>query len=209
MTAEARRYGALLATLDAWTADARARHPGVIPCRGGCTACCHGPFDISAADALLLRETVAALPADTRAALLGRAATAASRQLERAPDWPAPFAVAALGEERFDALCETLADDPCPCLADGLCLVYEGRPAVCRMMGLGLASTGGRVMENGCPIQEEFPAYAALPAQQFDLDAFEQREEACLGEAGLALFQSATQAGYETTIALALLTNPA
>ena len=30
-------YRELLERLDRWFADARARHPGVIPCTGGCT----------------------------------------------------------------------------------------------------------------------------------------------------------------------------
>ena len=71
-------------------------------------------------------------------------------------------------------------------------------------MGLGLEAPDGRVLDNGCPIQDEFPEYAALPAQPFDLATFEQMEEACLVEAGLALFGTASAAGYETTIALAL-----
>jgi hypothetical protein len=71
-------------------------------------------------------------------------------------------------------------------------------------MGLGLESPDGRVLPNGCPIQSEFPGYRVLPAQSFDLAAFEEKEEACLVEAGLVLFGSAEAAGYETTIALAL-----
>ncbi|HEX5004056.1 MAG TPA: hypothetical protein VFV65_02005, partial [Gemmatimonadales bacterium] len=74
MNQAARRYQALLGTLDRWAAEVRRRHPGVVPCRAGCTACCHGPFDITVADALLLREAVAGLPADARTALLARAA---------------------------------------------------------------------------------------------------------------------------------------
>ncbi len=204
MTSPARRYRALLGSLDAWSAAAHQRHPGVIPCRQGCTACCHGPFDISVADALLLQQTVADLPADRRARLLGRANLAASRQLEVAPDWKAPFDVRELGEERFDSLSEALAEDPCPCLEDGACVVYEGRPTVCRMMGLGLESPDDRRMANGCPIQSEFPAYQALPAQSFDLPAFETTEAACLVEAGLALFKTVEATGYETTVALML-----
>lgn len=42
-------YAQLLARLDQWFAAGRAAG-GVVPCRGGCTACCHGPFDISVAD---------------------------------------------------------------------------------------------------------------------------------------------------------------
>ena len=204
MTPAARRYRALLETLDAWTDQARARHPGVLPCRRGCAACCHGPFDISVADVLLLRESVAALPTERRETLVARADTAAARQRDLVPDWAAPHDVRTLGEAPFDALCEALAADPCPCLEDGACAVYEGRPTVCRIMGLGLAALDGRVLDNGCPIQDEFPEYASLPAQPFDLTAFEQREEASLVEAGLALFGTESAAGYETTIALAL-----
>ncbi len=204
MRAEAERYRILLETLDAWHAAAKLRHPGVIPCRVGCTACCHGPFDISVADVLLLRETVRELPADRREALTARASAAAARQRALAPDWHAPHDVRTLGESRFDALCDALASEPCPCLEAGACAVYAGRPTVCRLMGLGLESPDGRVLPNGCPIQAEFPAYGALPAQPFDLAAFEQTEEACLVEAGLVLFGSAEAAGYETTIALAL-----
>ena len=204
MRAEAERYRALLGLLDAWHAAAKLRHPGVIPCRVGCTACCHGPFDISVADVLLLRETVRELPADRREALTARASAAAARQRALAPDWHAPHDVRTLGESRFDALCDALASEPCPCLEEGACAVYAGRPTVCRLMGLGLESPDGRVLPNGCPIKAEFPAYGALPAQPFDLAAFEQTEEACLVEAGLVLFGSAEAAGYETTIALAL-----
>ena len=204
MTPAARRYRALLETLDAWTDQVRIRHPGVLPCRRGCTACCHGPFDISVADVLLLRESVAALPQEKRESLLERAAAAAARQQELVPGWAAPHDVRTLGEAPFDALCEALAADPCPCLEDGACTVYEGRPTVCRIMGLGLEALDGRQLDNGCPIQDEFPEYAALPAQRFDLAAFEATEEACLVEAGLSLFGTEA-AGYETTIALALV----
>jgi Fe-S-cluster containining protein len=204
MNAAALRYRVLLESLDSWTDEARARHPGVLPCRRGCTACCHGPFDISIADVLLLRETVAALPAVRREALAARVSAAADRQRRLAPDWGPPHDIRALGELRFDALCEALAPEPCPCLEDGGCAVYDGRPTVCRLMGLGLEALDGRVLPNACPIQEDFPAYAALPAQPFDLTAFEAREEACLVEAGLVVFGNSDAAGYETTVALAL-----
>jgi len=208
MNPAALRYRTLLESLDAWTAAAHAAHPGVIPCQRGCTACCHGPFDISMADTLLLQQTVASLPGAQRTALLLRAGATAARQLAVAPDWEAPYDVRVLGEARFDRLCETLVAEPCPCLEDGACAVYEGRPAVCRMMGLGLTSPDDRTLPNACPIQDQFPRYAALPPRSFDLAAFEATEEACLVEAGLAVFGSVDDTGYETTIALALAQMP-
>lgn len=204
MTPAALGYRSLLESLDAWTAAAQQRHPDTIPCKQGCTACCYGPFDISAADVLLLQDTVWELPLGQRGALVARANAAAARQQALAPEWTAPHDVRMLGEARFDGLCEALAADPCPCLEDGACVVYAGRPAVCRMMGLGLESLDDRTLANACPIQDQFPEYAALPAQTFDLTAFETKEEACLVEAGLVLFESTEAAGYETTIALAL-----
>lgn len=206
MSPAALRYRALLEQLDAWTDDARRRHPGVLPCRLGCTACCLGPFDISAADVLLLRETVAALPADRRRVVESQAAAAAHRQQAVEPAWAPPHAVESLGEARFDALCDTLAPEPCPCLVDGACAVYQGRPMVCRLMGLGLEAPDGSIIPNGCPIQSDFPAYATLPPQPFDLGPFEEAEQACLEEAGLLLFGAEDGEGYETTIAMALAT---
>jgi Fe-S-cluster containining protein len=200
------RYRSLLEQLDAWTDDARRRHPGVLPCRQGCTACCHGPFDISAADVLLLRESVAALPPERRRLIHAQAIAAARRQQSIEPSWTAPHAVSSLGEARFDHLCEALAREPCPCLVDGTCAVYEGRPLVCRLMGLSLEAADGGVLPNGCPIQSEFPAYAALPPQPFDLGPFEETEQACLEEAGLQLFGTEEGRRYETTIAMALTT---
>jgi hypothetical protein len=38
-------YRALLEQLDGWFAGARERAGDIVPCRTGCTACCHGPFD--------------------------------------------------------------------------------------------------------------------------------------------------------------------
>lgn len=204
MIPAAARYRTLLEQLDAWTDDARRRHPGVLPCRLGCTACCVGAFDISAADVLLLRETVAELPADLRRVIASRAGASAHRQQAIEPAWPAPHAVESLGEARFDALCDTLASEPCPCLVDGACAVYQGRPLVCRLMGLGLETSDGSVIPNGCPIQSEFPAYAELPPQPFDLGPFEEAEQACLEEAGLLLLGGEDGKGFETTIAMGL-----
>jgi len=198
------RYRTLLEQLDDWTAGARRRHPGVIPCQLGCTACCHGPFDISAADILLLRETVAGLPPSLRARIRAQAEDAARRQQDLAPAWEPPHAVEVLGETAFDALCEALEREPCPCLVDGACAVYAGRPLVCRVMGLGLAAPDGRVLANACPIQADFPPYAALAPQPFDLASFETTEQACLEEAGLHLSGGERSAGFETTIAMAL-----
>jgi Fe-S-cluster containining protein len=175
------KYRSLLPTLDHWFAQGSAdASPGIVPCRAGCTACCHGPFDISPADARLVAQSVARLDAASRAAMQLRAGTQLARYREVIPEWGPPWDITALGDEAFDELVETLAELPCPALGeDGACVIYAGRPATCRMIGLPMADNDGEVLENNCPIQGDFPEYALLAPVPFDLEQFESDAEAC------------------------------
>jgi len=198
----ASEWQTLIARFDRWFEATAERLPGVIPCRAGCTACCHGPFDISAADALLLQEGLAALPATARDQVRTRARDLLGRMQALAPAWAPPFDIQALGDDAFDAIGEALASEPCPLLdADGRCMVYAHRPLVCRMIGLPLLTAEGDILENACPIQADFPAYAALDPIPFDLGALEARERPCQDASALALFGEAGHENYETTIA--------
>lgn len=202
------RYLPVLQELDAWQAAARQAHPGVIPCRPGCSACCHGPFDISVADAALVAEAIATLPAVIRTPLLVRATAQLEQMREVCEELAEPWDVSRLSEEAFDAVCEALAEEPCPCLdTTGSCVIYESRPMVCRVMGLGLLAEEGGEIPNACPIQDEYPAYAGLPAQPFDLSAWEAGEATAMAAAAAQL---GVDPGFETTVAgAALLTLPA
>lgn len=62
-----------------------------------------------------------------------------------------------------------------------------------------------RLIENACPIQEQFPAYAALAPQPFDLEALELEEIECQRAAARRLLGDAGQDDYETTISAAIL----
>jgi Fe-S-cluster containining protein len=195
-------YVELLARLDRWMEAGRRAHPGVVPCRAGCTACCHGPFDVTIADAELIRAAVARMPEDERSEVTARAAALLERIRAVAPDWVPPYDIAALGDERFDRLTDALAGEPCPLLGDdGRCRIYEDRPLVCRLIGLPMQAHAGRVIENACPIQERFPAYAALAPVPFDLEAFEDVELECLRGAAERMLGDASGWGFETTIA--------
>jgi Fe-S-cluster containining protein len=198
----AETYRDLLTRVDRWFHATVERHPGVVPCRSGCTACCHGPFDISAADTLLLREGLATLAPADRAAVAERGARLLGRMREIAPDWGPPWDLRILGEETFDRISEALADEPCPMLdRDGACLVYAFRPLVCRLMGLPMLTAEGELLENACPIQERFPDYLVLDPQLFDLDSLEAAEVACQEGAAGELLGNPTAADFETTIA--------
>ena len=172
-------YTNLLAELDAWFSfGIAAAGPGVVPCSAGCTACCHGPFDISPADAALVAEGVRLLPPEQREAMLIAARAQVARYAEVMPGWERPWNVTALGEEQFDVVSEALAELPCPALSEsGACRIYSHRPATCRLMGLALVTTEGELLENACPIQADFPGYEALPPTPFDLLRFEYEAE--------------------------------
>jgi Fe-S-cluster containining protein len=198
-------YRLLLERLDRWFDDAR-ETTGVIACRAGCSACCHGPFDITVADVELVREGVAALPPADRLEATVRAEAQVLAMAAVDPAWQPPYAVADLGEERFDALIDRFAEEPCPLLdAAGRCRIYRHRPLVCRLIGLGMITPVGRLIENACPIQDAFPAYAALPPYAFDLEALELGEVECQRAAARRLFGDAGLEGYETTIAAAIV----
>jgi Fe-S-cluster containining protein len=195
-------YVELLARLDRWMEAGRRAHPGAVPCRAGCTACCHGPFDVTVADAELIRAAVERMPEDERSEVTARAAALLERMRAVAPDWAPPYDIAALGDERFDRLTDALAGEPCPLLGDdGRCRIYEDRPLVCRLIGLPMQARAGRVIENACPIQERFPAYAALAPVPFDLEDFEDVELECLRGAAERTLGDASGWGFETTIA--------
>lgn len=205
----AARYHVVLERLDRWFEEIARRHPGVIPCRAGCSACCHGPFDISAADTLLLREGLATLSPADREVVRSRGEELLSRMRALAPAWGPPWDLAQLGEDRFDGLVEALAETPCPLLDDqGACRLYAWRPLVCRLIGLPMMTAEGEILENACPIQEQFPEYALLDPQLFDLGALQEAEIRSNEEAAAELFGSSDRAGFETTIAAVVSAPP-
>jgi Fe-S-cluster containining protein len=191
-------YLQLLGQLDNWFAKGvAAAGPGVVPCRVGCTACCHGPFDISPADAQDVHSAVSALPTVIREGVLERASVARERSAEFLPTWGPPWDADTLSEAMIDDLCESQATLPCPALDPdgGSCLIHEARPATCRLTGLGLDASDGLLLENVCPIQGEFPAYASLEATPFDLLRFEREAERWDDEARREGWVSTTVAG--------------
>lgn len=199
-------YPTLLADIDIWQASTKTKYPGVIPCRMGCSACCHGPFDISVADALLVRDAVRSLAPADQADVRSRARAQVGRMQELEPELAPPWDIRPLGERRFDGLAEALDREPCPALdASGACRIYDGRPMICRLMGLGVQTLQGDVIENACPIQEDFPEYRRLEPQVFDMYRWDVAQEPLLASASGELFGTTEWSGYETTIAGAVL----
>lgn len=107
----------LLQIIDSAMAESMRRSGPRVVCRSGCTACCHGPFEISQLDAHRLREGLAALTA-TDPIRAGQVRQRARSVLTLA------------NQELGD-------DDPCPALdpLTGACELYAHRPITCRTFG--------------------------------------------------------------------------
>lgn len=108
------RYRELTAKVDGFFARVQARHAEDMRCGAGCDDCCRTRLTITGVEAATVAAHVATLDPDARAHL----AATARRPLD----------------ER-DPRCAALD-------GDGRCLIYEGRPLVCRSHGVPIRFTG-------------------------------------------------------------------
>lgn len=129
-------YRQLLDEVDTWFTTCLQAGGSTLACRGGCSACCRGLFDITLLDAWLLKGAFVNLTVDTRTQILIRCQSRLSNLLGRWPDLDNPYFLNALPEEEWLSMPE--ADQtPCPLLDEkGYCLVYKARPLTCRLHGL-------------------------------------------------------------------------
>ncbi len=128
-----------------WDEAARETTTGEVSCRAGCFGCCIGLFEISLAEAALVRSGVAALPDEVRADVLARARRIVT---ESARAFPGDAGRGLLDPERTeaadDAYFEVVADRACPMLElpSGSCRIYSARPITCRTYGFAWAKDG-------------------------------------------------------------------
>lgn len=143
-------YRRLLERADAWYRSVQERFPDRVPCGKGCRDCCLGLFDITPADAELLREGMAQAPADVRADIERRARDIVERLRAEFPrlgddldGW---------SEREIDELCDRLGPVECPALGPaGECRLYAHRPLTCRLSGIPVVDVSGAVLyPEGC-----------------------------------------------------------
>ena len=158
-------YGALLEEVDIWFARCLERHPEMIACRAGCSACCRGLFDITLLDALYLRRGFDRLPGEVKTKLSAEA----SRRLEGLtrvnPAFVEPWLLNGIPEADWDALMPEEDETPCLLLSEaGGCLVYDHRPMTCRLNGIPLIDVSGEeLFDEWCTLNftEEDPRHCA------------------------------------------------
>lgn len=143
-------YRRLLERADAWYRAVKERFPDRVPCGKGCRDCCLGLFDISPADAELLREGLAQAPPDVRADVVARSREILERL--RAADPRLGEDLDGWSEREIDELCDGLGPVECPVLGpSGECRLYAHRPLTCRLSGIPVVDVSGEVIApEGC-----------------------------------------------------------
>lgn len=154
-------YRDLLNRADSHFANVQATQPGNLACRAGCTMCCHGLFEISAADVTVLAEGMSRLEPSVRDHLVANA-----REVMDRTEHPDLREATPSEREAFFDRAEVV---PCPALdEEGRCGVYESRPLVCRTFGLPLRE-GERYIGEECELNFLEAAPGDLERSAWDL----------------------------------------
>jgi hypothetical protein len=149
-----KKYGALLAEVDAWFVGCMAAFPAEIACRSGCSECCRGLFDITLLDACYLKFGFDRLDLPVQSMVRSKA-IGRLRELQRLwPDFREPYVLNYRPEEEWEALMPEDDETPCPLVGDdGRCILYNFRPMTCRLNGIPLVDLSGEVFfEEWCTL---------------------------------------------------------
>jgi Fe-S-cluster containining protein len=124
-------YKSILQQADLHFAAVMESQPQNLQCGAGCSLCCYGLFEIGSGDVPVIAEGLEAMHPLRRRKVIRRALEI----VERSAHPNLRECSAAEKEAFFDRTQAT----PCPNLDEnGLCLMYEHRPLVCRTFGLPL-----------------------------------------------------------------------
>jgi len=136
-----------------------------VGCKPGCTECCSvGFFDITLLDAIHLRAALKNVPADIRKQVI----TKANEQLDILEKKEAFSRKDPLLKSlpAIDAISRRSAKMACPALDEnGVCLIYEQRPHICRIFGPTIRGPRRAVRLEGCGYfkkdipEEDFPIF--------------------------------------------------
>ncbi len=109
--------------IDNAVATVAQKHPREFRCKKGCSDCCNAVFDISLAEAMLIKKYFSMLGRKTRRQVLKKAK-------EAQKTWDENFVA-----KTIDDISKLRI--PCPLLSrDEECLLYEVRPVNCRTYGV-------------------------------------------------------------------------
>lgn len=185
-----------------WTERAAKTAPGEMACRGGCFGCCVGLFEISLAEALVVRAGLERLPEEARRVVRARAERIVERTRADFPGDPGPGLLdPERTEEADDRYFATVADSACPMLElpSGSCRIYEERPITCRTFGLPWTRSR-TLVHPACPLNFVGSSAARQREVGIDLDLITEGDQE-LAELALS---AGLPSGAETTVAHAI-----
>ena len=137
-------YKKILDRADQHFASVMAAQPQNLQCGAGCSLCCYGLFEIGSGDVPVIAEGLQKLHPARRAKIIRRA-------LEIVESSAHPNLRECAPAEK-EAFFERTQSTPCPNLDEnGLCMMYEHRPLVCRTFGLPLRE-GRRYLGDVCEL---------------------------------------------------------
>ena len=131
-----REYRRLLGQVDAWFTGCLEAGGTALSCRGGCSACCRGLFDITLLDAFLLKDAFRSLTPAVQEVVLQKCYPRLEELRQRWPGLHPPYLLNSLPDHEWTEMPDD-DETPCPLLdTEGFCLVYNSRPLTCRLHGL-------------------------------------------------------------------------
>jgi len=168
--------------IDEWFGQVRKKYASQMQCGKGCTACCHGLFDISLADVGGVVSGFSRLPDDLRQQVHARAVNLQNVVRKVAPGLSTP-SLFDEDDPRIDAVVEAATGAPCPFLGEaGECLIYEHRPLACRLEGVPMVDKHEGLFADWCELnfKEGLPKTVEydLSLDYNQIDAAQDRESA-------------------------------
>ncbi len=179
------RYESLLAELDTIFIKVGEANPGCVKCAPACSDCCHALFDLSLIEAMYINKKFTERFAfgPERSKILENA-DEADRQVHKIKR--RIFKESKEGKDSGEIMAEvSRLRQRCPLLGpDDNCLMYDARPATCRVYGIPT-----RIGQEGhcCP-RGGFKPGVAYPA--LEMDKLAARLEALSAELAVALKSS-------------------
>jgi len=148
-----KRHLGFLMENEEWFARVRATCGDQMQCGRGCALCCHGLFDISFVDALLLAEGYGRLHAPQKERVFARARLTENVIESELPGIASPFLLHGLPQSLLDRIVESARSPRCPLLGDqDECLVYASRPLACRLEGAPMVDSRDGLFGDWCEL---------------------------------------------------------
>jgi len=154
-------YKRILSRADQFFDSVMETQPQNLQCGKGCSLCCYGLFEIGSADVAVIADGLSGLHPARRDMIIRRSVDIVASN--RHPN------LRECSPIEKDEFFERTASTPCPNLDDnGLCMIYEHRPLVCRTFGLPLRN-GKRYIGDVCELNFEDATKAEKESAAWDL----------------------------------------